>query len=820
MQLYEDNAQDLYGNARPSVSVLVSYEGSPATIYSDNGVTPKANPLTTGAGGSFSFYAANGVYTLTAGEISKTVTLFDSTELATAGGAALVGGTWFGGVVATVAALATSVGASLLGFIQAGVGAVLRSIQDKLRDHYNVKDFGVLCDGSLETTAVQAAVDAVSLAGGGVLTFPNGTCSFGLLALKANVTLRGKSLSAVLRMDSSISTSNSWITVDGVSDAGIERLTIDVNSNPGSDGNGPVAIVHKTTSAAADNLKVKGNRFRGGVIRPYYNNVCSIVSRGVTIEDNEFIGKDTLTLGPAAPNFRSTQALRFLPTATGSGNWRILKNRAKYCGIFIQIRHGTAQDFDKFDTVTVHGNQITDVLDDSNVSSSPYELFCITGLAVTGNTIYSGGRGFNATYCKNAVYTGNTAYDQTAYFFELQSSDGVSIVGNNAYNCRTFVNDTTSGASGSRNVFIRGNNVVGGSDGEVDYNYQTMANIVTMVSGISGYANWQVCGNTFSGLKWASAVIRIDGTDLDGYVCEDNTIIMTEETQVPLAINYVKGKNVSIKRNKVYASQTFGDDAAPTSSISAIISIGNSGGAASDTVYVEYNTINWTGTDGRTSPNDTGVIGIGINAVAAAAPTNLVVRHNKLSGAFTNPVKLPITAGDTVYENNDLLTATGTSSIDAAIVYRRTRRVAEATAAPTAGIWTAGDTVWNTSPNGSNGIIGWMCTASGTPGTWATFASANQMSSLSVVGDADATITPLSSRNVQYFNTALTTNRTVTLSTTGAYNGLRFRVVRTAAATGASTIDVGGLKTLTAAGQWCEVVYNGSAYVLIGYGTL
>jgi hypothetical protein len=100
MQLYEDNAQDLYGNARPSVSVLVSYEGSPATIYSDNGVTPKANPLTTGAGGSFSFYAANGVYTLTAGEISRTVTLFDSTELATAGGAALIGNTPAGSIAA------------------------------------------------------------------------------------------------------------------------------------------------------------------------------------------------------------------------------------------------------------------------------------------------------------------------------------------------------------------------------------------------------------------------------------------------------------------------------------------------------------------------------------------------------------------------------------------------------------------------------------------------------------------------------------------------------------------------------------------------
>jgi hypothetical protein len=162
MQLYEDNVQDLYGNARPGVSVLVEYEGSPATIYSDNGVTPKANPLTTGAGGSFSFYAANGVYTLTAGEISETVTLFDSTELATAGGAALIGNAPAGSIAAetvqdaineldtekTAAAdLAASGGSALVGFVADGTGAVLRTLQAKQRDIVSVDDFGAIGDG-------------------------------------------------------------------------------------------------------------------------------------------------------------------------------------------------------------------------------------------------------------------------------------------------------------------------------------------------------------------------------------------------------------------------------------------------------------------------------------------------------------------------------------------------------------------------------------------------------------------------------------------------------------------------------------------------
>ena len=47
-----------------------------------------------------------------------------------------------------------------------------------------------------------------------------------------------------------------------------------------------------------------------------------------------------------------------------------------------------------------------------------------------------------------------------------------------------------------------------------------------------------------------------------------------------------------------------------------------------------------------------------------------------------------------------------------------------ATAAPTTGTYAQGDKLWNSSPSelGTAGskyvVIGWVCTASGTPGTW------------------------------------------------------------------------------------------------------
>lgn len=67
MQKYHDTVQSR-NSGRPvsGASVLVkTLAGVTATIYSDNGVTPVSNPLTTDANGYFSFYAADGRYTLT-----------------------------------------------------------------------------------------------------------------------------------------------------------------------------------------------------------------------------------------------------------------------------------------------------------------------------------------------------------------------------------------------------------------------------------------------------------------------------------------------------------------------------------------------------------------------------------------------------------------------------------------------------------------------------------------------------------------------------------------------------------------------------------
>jgi hypothetical protein len=88
MQKYQNSLTNSSGQSIVGARVLVTtLAGATAVIYSDNGVTRRANPIVVdGAQGEFSFYAANGRYTLTttganiAPDITSDIILYDPSD--------------------------------------------------------------------------------------------------------------------------------------------------------------------------------------------------------------------------------------------------------------------------------------------------------------------------------------------------------------------------------------------------------------------------------------------------------------------------------------------------------------------------------------------------------------------------------------------------------------------------------------------------------------------------------------------------------------------------------------------------------------------
>lgn len=193
MELKTYFAQDASGNIMPGATVTV-YEAGTATLATglqDESGSPLANPFTADSSAKVAFYAPDGLYDITVVGNGRTVTIraqfvsIDSadtlrSDLAATGGSALVGaddgasGSLWTTVAGFTAFLLSSLGASVIGFIQAGVGAVWRSLMDRLRDEVSVKDFGAVGNGSVNDTTAFSNALSYCKANGRTLIIPDG----------------------------------------------------------------------------------------------------------------------------------------------------------------------------------------------------------------------------------------------------------------------------------------------------------------------------------------------------------------------------------------------------------------------------------------------------------------------------------------------------------------------------------------------------------------------------------------------------------------------------------------------------------------------
>ena len=129
MQKYSDivlvvNVPGGQARAPAAATVQVNVSGGGiATIYSDNGVTTQANPITADSTGEYSFYAADGAYDLIVAVPGFTTETKTAAVLLNSGSAGSV-----------LTSLAASSGSSLVGFLQSGSGAVAETVESALRD--------------------------------------------------------------------------------------------------------------------------------------------------------------------------------------------------------------------------------------------------------------------------------------------------------------------------------------------------------------------------------------------------------------------------------------------------------------------------------------------------------------------------------------------------------------------------------------------------------------------------------------------------------------------------------------------------------------
>lgn len=134
---------------------------TPKATYQDAaGTIANTNPITLDATGSAPIFWSGSYKVVLQDAAGNTVYTFDnySTDLA----------------ASLQMNLAAPSGASLVGFIQGGAGAIARTVQDMLRERVSVTHFGAKGDGTTDdTAAIVAAYNYLVSKGGGILDFPN-----------------------------------------------------------------------------------------------------------------------------------------------------------------------------------------------------------------------------------------------------------------------------------------------------------------------------------------------------------------------------------------------------------------------------------------------------------------------------------------------------------------------------------------------------------------------------------------------------------------------------------------------------------------------
>jgi hypothetical protein len=243
IQFFDANGNPLVGGK------LYSYDAgttTPRATYTNyGGATPNANPVILDSRGEAAVWLDNSLYKLK-------LTSATDVEIWTVDN---VGGP----DQATLAQLAASGGSALVGFIQAGTGAVTRTAQAKMRDIIDARDFGAVANGvTNNTAAVQSAINSIGVYGGTVY-IPDG----------AKFNLRSLTFPARFNLDYRADDDLSQAQLPGSTIASSERVLFSSNSSYPADPTGAVVNEWRLTAPFHPGLIIDARKDLGANIAPY-----------------------------------------------------------------------------------------------------------------------------------------------------------------------------------------------------------------------------------------------------------------------------------------------------------------------------------------------------------------------------------------------------------------------------------------------------------------------------------------------------------------------------------------------------------------------
>jgi hypothetical protein len=171
------------------------------------------------------------------------------------------------------------------GFIQAGTGAVQRTVESKLQDVVSVKDFGAVGDGvTNDTAAIQAAINACA---GKTVYFPDGTYIVdSQITLISNTHLKGEGITSILKL-----ATRTWSSINGCLFNGTLRSNIEIESLTFDGNKGNIGTQRNTVITFYRSQKI---RFQKCVFRNV-EGICLLVSTDV--DDTHIIDCQFLNCG-------------------------------------------------------------------------------------------------------------------------------------------------------------------------------------------------------------------------------------------------------------------------------------------------------------------------------------------------------------------------------------------------------------------------------------------------------------------------------------------------------------------------------------------